>query len=203
DADGRRCTLADSSPIFDGKRLHDWLRWYEAAAQEEPGKDLAARLLRGNFLITSSNLVGRRDWMLEHAERWRDLEFCVDWELFLAGAQERRLSVIAEPLLAYRLHASNTVWFDEDRAWRFYVESHRVVARALEARVGEGDAGGAARFARVLEAAAGPLAENTNLDWAGVYLGVLLDRLGVPSPPLPHPPPPPRPNPLPRPPPLP
>jgi glycosyltransferase involved in cell wall biosynthesis len=180
DEEGRRCTTADTSPVFDGKRVHDWLRWYEANAVGGDGQDLFGRLLRGNFLITSSNLVARRDWLLAHAPRWRDLEYCVDWELFLAAAQEGRLRVVAEPLLAYRLHASNTVWFDEERTWRFYVESHRVLARALESLV---SAGGddATRFARVLEAAAGPLAENRDLDWAGVYLGLLLERLGVSS----------------------
>ena len=180
DGAGRRCTLADTSPIFDGKRVHDWLRWYESAAPPDLRSDLAGQLLRGNFLITSSNLVARRDWMLARAKRWRDLEFCVDWELFLAAAQENRLRVVPEPLLAYRLHASNTVWFDDERSWRFYVESHRVVARALEA-LAAGGGGATERFARVLDAAAGPLAQNGDLDWAGVYLGLLLERLGVPS----------------------
>jgi glycosyltransferase involved in cell wall biosynthesis len=173
DEEGRRCTTADTSPVFDGKRVHDWLRWYEANAGGADGRELFGRLLRG-------------DWLLAHAPRWRDLEYCVDWELFLAAAQEGRLRVVAEPLLAYRLHASNTVWFDEEREWRYYVESHRVVARALESLVSaRGARGGreddATRFARVLEAAAGPLAESRDLDWAGVYLGLLLERLGIPS----------------------
>jgi glycosyltransferase involved in cell wall biosynthesis len=182
DADGRRCTTADSSPIFDGKRVHDWLRWFESATKKTPrAPELLGALFERNFLVTSSNLVCRRDFLLEHAPLWRQLEYCVDWQLFLAAAAQGELRVVDEPLVAYRLHASNTVWFDEEREWRYYVESHRVVARTLELALERDHRDAPQRFAAQLEVVAEHLAENRGVDWAGVYLGLLLERLKVPS----------------------
>jgi glycosyltransferase involved in cell wall biosynthesis len=181
DGDGRARTAADSSPIFDGKKVADWLRWFATVDRpRDLDREVLGQLLEGNFLISSSNLVCRRDWLLDHAASWRDLDYCVDWQIFLLAAVEGALRVVAEPLLAYRLHASNTVWFDEEANWRFYVESHRVVARALEALVARERGSAGRRFKRVLAAVAGPLAKNGAIDWAGVYLGMLLERLAIP-----------------------
>jgi glycosyltransferase involved in cell wall biosynthesis len=181
DADGRACTVADSSPVFDGKRVHDWLQWFDAACQAPPTSgELVRPLLERNYLVTSSNLVARRDFLLELAPKWRDLEYCVDWQVFLAAAAQGSLRIVDEPLLAYRLHASNTVWFDEEREWRFYVESHRVVARTLELLLARGR-DGQSRFAEQLEVIAGHLAGNDAIDGAGLYLGLLLERLKIPS----------------------
>ena len=182
DAQGRTLTGADASPVFDGKRVHDWLRWFESSATPpEPGADLLGSLFDRNWLVSSSNLLCRRDWLLEHAHLWRDLDYCVDWQVFLAAAAQGVLQVVREPLLGYRLHTSNTVWFDEERAWRFYVESHRVVARALEERLA-GDHGDArARFDALLELITHHVAANRDLDFAGIWLGLLLERLKIPS----------------------
>jgi len=182
DADGRACTTADASPIFDGKRVHDWLNWFESA-----GRDTAAtadplhRLLERNFLVTSSNMVARRDFLLDRAGLWRDLEYCVDWQVFLAAAADRALRVVPEPLLAYRLHASNTVWFDEEREWRYYVEAHRVVARTLELLLARGRGRREELFGTLIELVAGRLASNDGIDGAGLYVGLLLERLRIPS----------------------
>ncbi len=182
DAEGRACATGDSSPIFDGKRVHDWLRWFETSCREAPpAGDLVGALLERNFLVTSSNLVARRDFLLRHAALWRDLEFCVDWQLFLVAAASRELRIVPEPLLAYRLHASNTVWFDEEREWRYYVESHRVVARTLELLVRSDRRDGERRFAAQLELVSSHLASSGDVDWAGVYLGLVLERLRIPS----------------------
>jgi glycosyltransferase involved in cell wall biosynthesis len=181
DATGRAITAADASPIFDGKRQVDWLRWFEGQCRDVRSKDPFARLLQGNYLITSSNLVCRRDWLVRHAGRWSDLDYCVDWQILLLAAQEQGLRVLNEPLLAYRLHASNTIWFDEERAWRFYVESHRVIARALEESLASQKGPPARRFERIVAAVAAAPAHDGVVDWAGVYLGLLLERLKLPS----------------------
>ena len=181
DATGRAITAADASPIFDGKRQVDWLRWFEAQCRDVRSKDPFARLLQGNYLITSSNLVCRRDWLARHAESWSDLDYCVDWQILLLAAQQKSLRIVAEPLLAYRLHASNTIWFDEERAWRFYVESHRVIARALEESLASEKGPAAKRFERIVAAVAAAPAHDGVVDWAGVYLGLLLERLRLPS----------------------
>ena len=68
-------------PEVDGKRVCDWIRWFEstcASALPPTKKDdaLLGALLERNFLVTSSNLVCRRDFLLRTAAQWRDLEFC-------------------------------------------------------------------------------------------------------------------------------
>ncbi|MBL8843791.1 MAG: glycosyltransferase [Planctomycetes bacterium] len=181
DADGRALTLADASPIFDGKRIHDWLSWWEKAGAPPADGDLLGPLFERNWLVTSSNLVCRRDFLLRHAKLWRDLEYCVDWQLFLAAAAAGKLRVVREPLLGYRLHGSNTVWFDAERGWRFYVESHRVLARALEQRLRSDRSTPRRRFDGQLELIAKHVAANQDVDWAGIWLGQMLERLDLPS----------------------
>lgn len=187
DAEGHQLTGADTSPLFDGRKIHDWIHWFESAGAPPPADgDLLGSLFQRNWLVSSSNLLCRRDWLLRHAREWRDLEYCVDWQVFLAAAARNELRVVREPLLGYRLHVANTVWFDEHRAWRFYVESHRVVARALEARL-KGDRHGArGRFDALLQLVARHVAGNRDLDWAGIWLGLLLERLRIPSSALRH-----------------
>jgi len=181
DRDGRALRRADSSPIFDGKRVHQWLQWWESAAPPAGDDALLGSLLERNWLVSSSNLVCRRDWLLRHAPRWRDLEYCVDWLLFLLASAEGRLRVVREPLLGYRLHASNTVWFDDDREWRYWVESHRVVARALEASLAADGRAPRRRFDEQLALVATHVAANHALDGSGIWLGHLLERLGIAS----------------------
>jgi glycosyltransferase involved in cell wall biosynthesis len=187
DAEGRQLTGADSSPLFDGRKIHDWMHWFESGGAPPPaGDDLLGTLFQRNWLLSSSNMLCRRDWLQRHANEWKDLEYCVDWQVFLSAAARDELRVVREPLLGYRLHVANTVWFDEQRAWRFYVESHRVVARALEARL-RGDRHGArGRFDALLQLVARHVSANRDLDWAGIWLGLLLERLKIPSSALRH-----------------
>ncbi|MDP6425318.1 MAG: glycosyltransferase, partial [Planctomycetota bacterium] len=177
DAADHYCRVEDSPAALDGRRMHDWLRWYEDHCRfgEVPAQ-LFDELLQRCFLITSSNLFGRTDYLRQTKDRWEKLEFCVDWQLFLDSARHGRLGVLSDSLLAYRLHGSNTVWFDEDRDWRYWLEVNQVMARVLGdmvAEAGDGD------FSPVLAALAGPISCNDHVGGSGILLGNLLNHLGL------------------------
>jgi glycosyltransferase involved in cell wall biosynthesis len=178
DRQRRFCSVADSSPVFDGPAIHNWLRWYEeqAIVHGSPG-DVLGTLLERNFLITSSNLVARTDFLRRHQDAWRHLEFCLDWQIFLIAALENSLCYVPDDLLGYRLHQTNTVWFDPDRRWRYYLESNQVVARLLERLLHRGKKEDTEGLPAVIRAISDHLTVNTNIDWPGVLIGFMLERL--------------------------
>ena len=178
DSNGRICSATDSSPVFDGQKIHNWLRWYkEHACMEKSPPDLLSALLERNFLITTSNLVARTEFVQRYRHTWQNLEFCVDWQIFLLAAFEKKLCYLPGILLGYRLHQANTVWFDADRSWRYYLEVNQVMARFLAGLSQNAEMSGAARFSAVISAVTDHAVFNTNVDWPGVCLGLLLERL--------------------------
>jgi glycosyltransferase involved in cell wall biosynthesis len=177
DSSGRILSATDSSPVFDGPQIYQWLRWYdEHACTDKPPSDLLGALLERNFLITTSNLVARTEFLRRHRESWQDLEFCVDWHIFLMAALDRKLRYLGDPLLGYRLHQTNTVWFDGERRWRFFLEVNQVMARILESLFQHYSASGAG-LNDLLRNVSEHLSRNTNLDWAGVVVGLFSERL--------------------------
>ena len=143
-----------------GPLAHQWLRWFEGISRDELKKpdDWTSFdvLLRHNVLTTSSNMVFRTDWLRAHMPEASRLKYCVDWQLFLQAAMEGSLRMVAEPLLAYRLHDSNTVWFREGGRADYVMEVNRVVDRVLgqwlEKAVARDGAGPAVeRLAQILE----------------------------------------------------
>jgi len=121
--------------LFDGPQVADWIQWFSDAGHVDRAADLFAQLLERNFLITSSNIVCRTEFLRGRREALRGLEFCFDWQVFLDAALRGVLAYVPEELLAYRLHASNTVWFDRARRERYVIEVNRVLARALRSAV--------------------------------------------------------------------
>lgn len=178
DVRDRLCRYADSSPVFDGRRIWDWLRWFEDCARfEHVPADLPVELMRRNFLISSSNLVGRAEALRATVDRWIDLEFSLDWQILLDAAVAGTLRVVAEPLLGYRLHGANTVWFDEARERRYYLENGFVAARILhELRA---IAATDERLASLAERLEDAVPANRSLDVAAMRLGERLVELGV------------------------
>jgi len=182
DASDKVSSALDSSPVFDGKKIHDWLNWYAQARVGRVAPDkLLGKLLEGNFLITTSNLVVRRPFLERLVPRWEKLEYCVDWMIFLTAALEGSLKYVPWPLLGYRLHLSNTVWFDRERKWRYWVEVNQVIAHFLERLFDRWKEKGApSQTARtVLQQISLHLRANRSIDWRGVELGHVLDRLGL------------------------
>jgi glycosyltransferase involved in cell wall biosynthesis len=84
--------------------------WYEAALRfYRDGGDLAAALLNGNFVLTTSNLVLRRTaWQAVGPFAALRYTHDLDWVL-RALALGVRAAVVQAPLLRYRIHARNTI----------------------------------------------------------------------------------------------
>src|SRR5262249_1418500 len=84
--------------------------WYEEvyAFYEKIG-DLGLGLANGNFLMTTSNIVGRRTVFAEVGP-FDDLRYTHDLDFFLRLlVHGGRLVHLREPLLTYRVHGGNTV----------------------------------------------------------------------------------------------
>jgi glycosyltransferase involved in cell wall biosynthesis len=85
--------------------------WYEEthAFYEQIG-DLGLALVNGNFLMTTSNIVARLT-VFDEMGGFDDLRYAHDLDFFLRlVAYGKRLVVLPEPLLTYRVHGSNTIF---------------------------------------------------------------------------------------------
>lgn len=131
DAAGQTLDPASVRPVLDGFAIADWLNWHDARCHLDAGEHVVTALLERNFLVTSSNIVCRTAFLRALAPRLRGLQFCLDWQIFLDAALDGALAIDPAPLLAYRLHGTNTVWFDEVRAVAYRLEANRVLAGAL------------------------------------------------------------------------
>jgi colanic acid/amylovoran biosynthesis glycosyltransferase len=179
DQDGGQLTTANASLVLDGKQVHDWVKWFARVTPEKElaQEDLFAALLERNFLATSSNLVARTDWLRSQADGLRSLKFCLDWQLFLEAALEGSLHHIHEPLIAYRLHANNTVWFREGRRWSYYLEVNRVAAEALQRFMANNRLAPIQKIEQAVDSVARHLATNTEMDGLALFLNCAIDAL--------------------------
>jgi colanic acid/amylovoran biosynthesis glycosyltransferase len=132
DEEGRRLTVDNVSRLLDGPQIADWVQWFSDVGHVSEGTDLVAELLERNFLITSSNVVARTEFVRGCRESLRSLKYCLDWQLFLEAAARQVLVHVPEELLAYRLHQSNTVWFAGDRRISYVLEVNRVLAHTFQ-----------------------------------------------------------------------
>jgi len=137
------------------------------------------RLLRNNFLVTSSNIVCRTGYLSKNVDALKDLSYCVDWQLFLDASLDGGLIYLPEELVAYRLHSLNTVWFTPENRWSYFLEVNRVAAHALRrylssvarSRLGE------AKLERVVAAVVLHLSANTEIDGLALYLNEILPAI--------------------------
>lgn len=169
------------SLILDGQKVYDWVHWYRAATPTEDltGDALFLALLERNFLATSSNLVCRTAWLRAQAPHLQSLKYCLDWQLFLEAALDGSLHHLREPLVAYRLHATNTVWFREGRRWSYYLEVNRVAAAALRRFVEHHGHDVEERVTTVLDAVAGHVASNRETDGLALFVNAVLDAIAL------------------------
>ena len=103
--------IAASDLLFmDGAGIAAANPWYEAARQvHRDGADLGVALLNGNFIMTTSNLLFRRTaWELVGPFAALRYGHDLDW-LLRALALGRRVALVGQPLLRYRVHAGNTI----------------------------------------------------------------------------------------------
>jgi len=170
----------NASLIRDGKKIVDWTHWF---ARSTPPEDLPPErqfeeLLQRNYLITSSNMFARTDWLREQADSLRSLKYCLDWRLFLEAARTNQLVHIRKPLVAYRLHPSNTVWFEHGRRHTYFLEVNRVAADALKSFVGERSADPEV-LERVVRTVVENIESNSEVKGSALLLNTLLDGLAL------------------------
>ncbi len=179
DGNGGELRPDNASLVLDGVLVFDWVHWYRRVtpAADLPVDQLFPALLESNFLATSSNLVCRTDWLRSQAESLRSLKYCLDWQLFLQASLEGTLHHLHEPLAAYRLHATNTVWFREGRRWSYYLEVNRVAATALRRHAARDRGESKATALPLLEAVAAHAASNRETDGFALFLNAVLDTL--------------------------
>ena len=175
DRDGGRIDSSNVSAWHDGRNVRDWVHWYERslpASSDAVG--LFRELLQRNFLVTSSNIVCRTDWLREQADSLAGLKYCLDWQLFLTAALHGRLKYLPEPLLAYRLHPNNTVWFDRSNRWAYTLEVSRVAVAAVRSHAARTAAGGSIVPREVLRDLIDALRANTEVDWPAMLANELV-----------------------------
>ena len=126
-----------------------WRRtWYQNAVRDyRKSENLEAALLHANFIMTTSNVVVRRD-RFEATGGFRPLRYVHDLDFFLRLASQSDLVLVEEELVTYRLHEANTIReaaLDErqivfELGWILADVLERVIARTpdpeeLQARV--------------------------------------------------------------------
>jgi len=110
DADPTAGMASSGLRFMDGKGAEIENAWYEAALGFHlAGAELGVALLNGNFVMTTSNLLIRRE-ALAAVGPFAALRYVhdLDW-LLRALALGQRLALVKTPLLRYRIHASNTI----------------------------------------------------------------------------------------------
>ncbi|MEZ5534905.1 MAG: glycosyltransferase [Thiolinea sp.] len=104
-------TLWDKHSRLKNATETDWLSWYQGLYKDwKQHGDFLRTLLRGNFLITTSNFFFRRN-VYERMGGFADLRYVHDYE-FVLRAYNLGLKIEClwdEALLYYRLHDSNTI----------------------------------------------------------------------------------------------
>ncbi|MDQ2870264.1 MAG: glycosyltransferase family 2 protein [Acidobacteriota bacterium] len=73
-------------------------------------RDPVLALLEANYIATTSNFAVRRA-VCDGADglRFLPLRYAHDWDFFLGAAERGTLEILPEPLVDYRVHASNTI----------------------------------------------------------------------------------------------
>ncbi len=176
DEQDRALTTDDTSLVFDGVQVFNWVHWYADNLPDAPPKErLFEELLQRNFLATSSNLVARTEWLLGKEHLFQGLKYCLDWQIFLDAAIEGSLRHIPEALAGYRLHSTNTVWFPGETRWAFFLEVNRVLADALDLLLAQPDQADEDLMSRATYAVQHYIAENREADGLALFLNSALD----------------------------
>jgi colanic acid/amylovoran biosynthesis glycosyltransferase len=181
DHNGGELTPDNASLVMDGVQVTGWVNWYDTArtSKDLPKHAIFEELLERNFLATSSNLTARTAWLREKRNAFQNLKYCLDWQIFLEAAVEGSLQHIAEPLAGYRLHATNTIWFEKGGRWAFFLEVNRVLVEALKHHVQLHGKVDEALVHRVTNAIAGHIAANREADGLALFLNTIMDGLAV------------------------
>ncbi|GAB4501287.1 MAG: hypothetical protein Fur0035_08290 [Anaerolineales bacterium] len=72
------------------------------------GENLQKALLAENYIATTSNFAFLKKWF-DAVGPFRPLRYAHDWDFALRIARQTSIHLIPEPLLNYRVHATNTI----------------------------------------------------------------------------------------------
>ncbi len=88
----------------------DWVHWFENLKQQYSNtEDFLATLLKGNFLITTSNFFFSRK-LYQKLNGFKDLRYVHDYEFAIRALfSDFSVAYCQEKLLNYRLHNNNTI----------------------------------------------------------------------------------------------
>ena len=113
------CLLTSWLELIDGhgKTLGVKEAWHNMPPWPRPrsGQGLAdtgqpaLALLEANYISTTSNVALRRTWWQEQGLCFAPLRYTHDWEALLAAACRGAMAIVEQPLVSYRVHASNTL----------------------------------------------------------------------------------------------
>lgn len=97
--------------------------------------DYALNALMSNFVSTTSNMVFRRG-LYEAIGGMRNLRFAHDWDFLLRACAAHKCINLAEPLLSYRVHGTNTISSNRkamlfEICWMFAANIDRFAGRLL------------------------------------------------------------------------
>lgn len=106
--------------------------WYDQAlADYRVAPDMGIALINGNFLMTTSNFLFRRS-LLEEVGFFAALRYTHDLDFALRVlAAGKRILVLDQPLLRYRIHATNTISEDHRGVRRDWAICAAVYGAAL------------------------------------------------------------------------
>lgn len=99
-----------SNQTTEPKWQDEFQQWYEELQQElYSSRDFLTTLVKGNFLLTTSNFFFKRD-VWETLQTFTDLRYVHDYDFALRVCEAGFLTAYSpEVLLAYRQHDSNTI----------------------------------------------------------------------------------------------
>ena len=106
-------------------------KWFNAVWSLAPEDlDVAEWLGIANFAGTTSNLVGRREYFLQHP--FRPYRYVHDYYLLVLAALHSRLGIVeGEPLLSYRVHPANTITTEPENLVREVLRMNIDLTRAV------------------------------------------------------------------------
>lgn len=84
-------------------------KWFQAiwSIGDDPDVDFCEWMATANFPATTSNVIARREFLLAHP--FRPYRFNHDYYFLASAVLKDQFLLVKEPLVSYRIHASNTI----------------------------------------------------------------------------------------------
>lgn len=152
-------------------------RWLRAAWSRwgSPDLDLCQWMGQANFVMTSSNIIARREFLLRHP--FKPYRFNHDYYFLAQAAIREVIRVRGEPLVNYRVHTTNTINTTPAALIRELLMQHLELYRDLSAEL-RGSPRLRAAFSRYMRGAW----DNISAFPAGVFQVVLAELASSRSP---------------------